>query len=514
MACLAATAIALPPAAAGPSSDAITRDRLRLNRSEIREAESTALSSIADRLDRQGDSSRAARVRDLIPPPPPIEGPRRFDPLPEIVPPAEPSAPDASPDDPIAEEIATIRNKAADAYADLARRAFEAERLSLADACLREVLRRRPDDPEARRLLGFVPHEGGWATPHAVSRLKNGDILHPIYGWIPSEYLPELERGLLPAPSRPGRPPSRWLPAEEADAMRLGSISSGWQITTPHFKIQASVPLAEGIAFARRLEAFYDLFTSLAADVIGPRLPLAQLFRNPDATAPAVAARQHQVLYFGTKRQYVDYLTSLLRDTSIENTLGVYLDDRKVSSFFKDEGGDLAVEATLYHEVSHQLLFELAGPSGYRRNAGDYWVFEGLGTYFETVEAQPDGSLRYGGRIGPRVAEARTRLVERGELVPTDRFVRFDREEWSQDTDLLPLYYAQAIALTIFLMDDDLASLRDAFLDYVADAYRGRLRAGASASLSSHLGMSYDELDRALIAFLSRPPAPGAPTDR
>ena len=46
------------------------------------------------------------------------------------------------------------------------------------------------------------------------------------------------------------------------------------------------------------------------------------------------------------------------------------------------------------------------------------------------------------------------------------------------------------------------------FLDYAADAYRGRLRAGSSRSLSSHLGMGYDDLDRALVAFLAGPDGP------
>jgi hypothetical protein len=315
-------------------------------------------------------------------------------------------------------------------------------------------------------------------------------VPHPVYGWVPGDWVPQLEQGLLPAPPRPGG--IRWVPAAEADAARLGSISNGWQITTPHFKIQASVPLDEGIDFARRLEAFYDLFTSIAADLIGPeRLPLAQLRRKPGAIAPQVAPRQHRVFYFGTKRQYVDYLAPRLRD-------------QKISYFFKDEGGQLPVEATLYHEVSHQLLFELAGPSAYQRNAGNFWVFEGLGTYFETVEELEDGALRYGGRVGARIEEARRRIVDDGDLIPTSRFVALDRANFNGTNVGDPhLHYAQAIALTVFLMDHDRGIYREAFFSYADDAYRGRLRPGSSRSLADHLGVSYADLDRALTAFLA-----------
>ncbi len=473
---------------------------------EIRTAEFAALEQLAKHLEEEGETSTAQVIRTMIEPAPLPNGPRRFVPLPEIVTKATNNheSPSNLP------EVIAIREKAAQQYVELADQAFKEGRLALADASLREVLHRRPDDPEARRLLGFVPHEDGWATPHAVLRLQNGDIPHPTYGWIPADWVPNLEQGLLPAPSRQGRAALQWVPTEEADAARLGSITSGWQITTPHFKIQASVPLEEGIDFGRRLEAFYDLFTSVAADLIGPeRLQLAQLKRSSTATAPPNAPRQHRVYYFGTKKQYVDYLSPRLRDPGIQDTLGIYLDTQKSSYFFKDEGGLLPVEATLYHEVSHQLLFELAGPSDYLLNAGNFWVFEGLGTYFETLESQPDGSIRYGGRVGPRFEEAHRRHVERDELIPISRFVTLDRATFNGSNGGDPhLHYAQAIALTVFLMDHDHGLYREAFLRYARDAYRGRLRGGAEKSLSTHLDREYHELDFGFQEFVAQPIGP------
>ncbi|MEW4567233.1 DUF1570 domain-containing protein [Tautonia sp. JC769] len=470
---------------------------------EILSTESEALEALANRLESTGDASHAQAVRALIEPSPRPDGPNRFIPMPEIV----PAGDDVSDDADTIPEVDAIRSEAATQYEELANQAFEAGQLALADASLRNLLRRRPDDTEARRLLGYVPHEGGWATPHAILRLENGDIPHPDYGWIPAEWVPNLEQGLLPAAPRVGRAGIEWVPAAEADAARQGAVTNGWQITTPHFKIQASVPLDEGIDFGRRLEAFYDLFTSVGADLIGPqRLQLAQLKRSASATAPPNAPRQHRVFYFGTKQQYVDYLAPRLRDPGIKDTLGIYLDTQKSSYFFKDEGGLLPVEATLYHEVSHQLLFELAGSSEYLRNAGDFWVFEGLGTYFETVAPQDDGTIHYGGRIGPRFEEAHRRHVERDELIPVGRFVSLDRVAFNGGNGGDPhLHYAQAIALTVYLMDHDHGRDREAFLDYARNAYRGQLRPGSDRSLATHLGRSFDELDEEFRAFVARP---------
>src|SRR5206468_255101 len=94
--------------------------------------------------------------------------------------------------------------------------------------------------------------------------------------------------------------------------------------------------------------------------------------------------------------------------------------------FFRDRVGQIPEAATLYHEVSHQLLFETAGRNAYTKNVGNYWVFEGLGTYFETVSPQPDGSLEVGGLVGPRIEEAIKSLVERGRSTPLAEFVELD----------------------------------------------------------------------------------------
>ena len=94
--------------------------------------------------------------------------------------------------------------------------------------------------------------------------------------------------------------------------------------------------------------------------------------------------------------------------------------------FFRDPDGQIPETATLYHEVSHQLLFETAGPNAYTKNAGNYWVFEGLGTYFETVTPQPDGSLEVGGLVGPRIDEAFRSLVVQRRMIPMAEFVAFD----------------------------------------------------------------------------------------
>ncbi len=280
--------------------------------------------------------------------------------------------------------------------------------------------------------------------------------------------------------------------------------SPPWHINTEHFEIQTNVPMAEAISFGRRLEAFHDLFMGLLADILGENLPLARRFKEPSTTGET-GYKPHSVYYFGTKGEYVDYLAPRQGD-EIAQTLGFYdppksNGKRMPAYFFRDPGGQLPVTATLYHEVSHQLLFETAGPNAYMRNVGNYWVFEGLGTYFETVSPQPDGSIEVGGLVGRRIEEAIRALVGKGQLIPLAEFVAYDQTAFNDNAQIF-LHYQQAMALTVFLMQWHEGTYRDAFLDYVRDAYRGRIKHGTGRALQDRLGQSYATLDAQLRAFL------------
>ena len=240
------------------------------------------------------------------------------------------------------------------------------------------------------------------------------------------------------------------------------------------------------------------------ADVVGESLPLARRFRSPSLTAEA-SYRPHQIYYFATKDEYVEHLRSSV-GADIDQSLGYYnpprpgKGNRVPAYFFRDLGGQLPVTATLYHEVSHQLLFESAGPNAYTRNAGNYWVFEGLGTYFETVTPRTDGSLEVGGMVGERLAEA-VKSFAAGRFMPLEEFLRQDQNRFNR-ADRIHVNYQQAMALTVFLMQARDAAYRDAFLDYMRDAYRGRIKLGTGRSLEDRLDQPLKGLEAQFHEFL------------
>ncbi len=431
------------------------------------------------------------------------DGPTRFMPLPEVVEPRKSAAAGCRPSSKPFEGV--LPRHLYELAGEAAR--SDSAQYALASVCLRAVLERDPDHKEARRLLGYVPHDGGWATPFAVRQLKKKNVNHPTFGWVPADWVPHLDRGELPAPLEQG------LRKNLAGCRSLRPTgctpigTSRWRFATEHFEIQTNVPLAEAIIIRAPPRGIsrplHDAVRRYPGRKPAPHPPFQEPERSQPESLPTT--RLHQVYYFASKAEFVDYLSPKL-GPEVALNLGFYDPPksgrgRVPAYFYRDPDGQIPETATLYHEVSHQLLFETAGPNSYTKNFGNFWVFEGLGTYFETVTPQPDGSLEVGGLVGPRIAEAYQSLVVRGNCVPLAEFVAFDEARFR---DKIQIYhnYQQAMALTVFLMQWNQGAYRDAFLDYVRDAYHGRIKRGIGRPLQDRLHQPYATLDKQFLTFL------------
>ena len=180
-------------------------------------------------------------------------------------------------------------------------------------SALREVLERQPDQPEARRLLGYVPHDGGWARPFAVaSSSKGSSTIRSSAGSPPTGCLTSM-RGELPAPGVrvPGEGPAGSPPTRPTGCARTGRTPGRSPPSTSRSRPTSRSPRPS--SSRGRLEAFYDLFFALHG-----RRGRRDAARWPGGSAPRhstaeASYRPHQVYYFATKEEYVEHLRSLGR---------------------------------------------------------------------------------------------------------------------------------------------------------------------------------------------------------
>lgn len=488
-----------------PRSVAVIGTELRADLKATLDRERAQLEALAAKLAADGRAGEAEAVRRLIEPEPEPNAPNTFKPLPDPVVPGEGEI--APPP-----EAAAIRTRSSKALFALYQRAIApgSERIGVATESLRAAFRRNSLDPEINRLLGYVPHDGGWATPQTAANLKNHMVRHPRFGWVEESWVPHLDRGELPAVPVPGQPLA-WLPADEADRQRRDFAKRPWLITTAHFEIAANVPLEEVISFGQRLEALHELFWVLLPDLYDPKsVPIVQRARDPMRQA-GLTTKRHQVWYFASKDEYVEYFRKSYR-IDVEGTLGYAMPPsearsyrQKPRSYFYRPPPDDAIAATetLFHEASHQLVFESGPSNAFTSNLGQFWVWEGLGTYFETLRPMADGSYQFGGFVGPRLAKARADLVDADGFVDLTALLAMGRAHF-QAAEVASDHYAEGMALVVFLLHGQGGRYREGFLEYLAEAYRGRFRPGGGGEpLPDRLGTSAQSLDQEFRRFVT-----------
>ena len=88
--------------------------------------------------------------------------------------------------------------------------------------------------------------------------------------------------------------------------------------------------------------------------------------------------------------------------------------------------------------------------------------------------------------VGERITAARQTFAA-GRFLPVGQFLLLDQNAFNRP-DSIHDHYQQAMALTVFLMQWKDETYREAFLDYVRDAYRGRIRLRTGRSLEDRLG--------------------------
>jgi hypothetical protein len=373
--------------------------------------------------------------------------------------------------------------KHADALFALAKRAAEAGQLSLAFQWVTEALHENPDHAEARRVLGYEQRDGKWLTEYGVrmADARQPKAWHPKFAWIAPSDVARYEAGERLVDGR-------WVSAE-VDAGRRGSIEDGWVVRTDHFLVRTNHSLEAGAELAARLERLHQVWRQLFAGFYLSEREIRELFAG--RRQPRRVSQPMRVWYYRTKEEYVAALTKW--QPRIAETLGIYFDDRREAHFYAAAETNTA---TLYHEAVHQL-FQETGPSARRVGSlANFWIIEGVATYFETLteHLDPQAGRRYtiGEATSGRLPAAHRRLHE-GYYVSLAELTTLGKDDLQRRADLQQVY-SQMAGLTAFLMDAEGGRYREPLVRFLGDVYSGR---DSPDSLTKATGLSFEELDAA-----------------
>jgi hypothetical protein len=373
--------------------------------------------------------------------------------------------------EPNGEQYLAARNKYAESLFELAKRAAEAGQLSLAFEWATEAVRENPDQADARRVLGYELVDGQWLTPIAKRMVDAGREWDPQRGWVADN-----DTGAAPRMTR-----------------------SGWQVRTDHFFVTSNKSQAAAAELAAQLERLHQIWRQLFAGFYFSEREVRELFAGE--RPPRQRHQPFRVFYHRDKDDYVATLRR--RQPRIAETLGIYFDADREAHFF---AGDDRNVATLNHEAVHQLFQETRPAARHVGALANFWIVEGIATYFETLREHrdPEAGLYYtiGESSAGRLPAARERLLVEQFYVPLDELTRLGKDDLQRYPELAKLY-SQSAGLAALLMDGDEGRYREPLVEYLSAVYAGRDK---GQSISDATGRSMADLDAAYRRYLESLP--------
>ncbi|MCG6157401.1 DUF1570 domain-containing protein [Rubinisphaera margarita] len=345
-----------------------------------------------------------------------------------------------------------------------------------------------PDHGQARPMRGYVRQGDEWMTAFERDKLRSREIDHPRFGWIREDDQARYEAGERPYHNT-------WISAEKEQLLRQ-NFTQGWDIETEHFQIRTNVGLEEGVELGRKLETFYDYFISTFAPFYNSPEQIRQLF---DSTTGRTKSRsqRYEVHFLRSKQEYVDRL--IRRIPQIAMTNGLYQLEDRVSYFYHDPEANN--DATIFHEATHQLMYESHLAQREVGRGGHFWIVEGIACYMESfqVTETPDGfDYSVGDPRFIRFYWARHRLLEEDYYVPLQVFSQLGMIPYQQgDQKTLQQRYSQASGLAHFFMHYQNGVYRTALMQHLAQIYHSNPSIQRNVhGLDKLTGVSYGTLDR------------------
>jgi hypothetical protein len=249
---------------------------------------------------------------------------------------------------------------------------------------------------------------------------------------------------------------------------------------------------------AARLERLHQVWRQLFAGFYLSENEVRRLFAGE--RQPRKQVRPFRVYYHKDREQYAAELRR--RQPRIAETLGIYFDANREAHFFAGPDQNLR---TLYHEAVHQLFQESKPAARQIAGAANFWVVEGVATYFETLTEHADGVAgpyyTVGQSTAGRLPAARERMLE-GYYVPLGELTQLGKDDLQRHPHIAKLY-SQAAGMTAFLIDGQQGRYRESLVRYLQAVYAGR---DNDQSLAEATKNSYQELDAQYRRFLESLP--------
>lgn len=344
------------------------------------------------------------------------------------------------------------------------------------------------DHPAARRVLGYTLFEGRWVRPFEAEMSRKRFVLHEEFGWLPQAHTERYERGERIVDGR-------WVSAAQEREIRR-DFRKAWEVRTEHYLVRTNHSQEHGARIGRQLENFYEQFHEIFASFFNTPEQIQQLF---DGAGPVKtqSTKPYLVHVYRTRDEYVERLRKQI--SGVEITNGLYVPQQRTAHFYFD--ADAASPDTLYHEATHQLLYESHPAERTIGQNARFWILEGIACYMESFH-KADSGVSLGDAQHVRFRDARHNVLVEKYYLPLAEFDALGQAAF-QKHPRISENYAQASGLARFFMHAGEGRYRDALVRQLASMYSPNARTrDQTPSLAELIGVDSEQLDREYQAYL------------
>jgi hypothetical protein len=238
-------------------------------------------------------------------------------------------------------------------------------------------------------------------------------------------------------------------------------------VQSPHFRILSTAPRREATQLCNDLERFLEVWSQVFVPLwLDEKTICAAILQGTKLPSPT---RPLEIVLFAKRAHYVDSLTrNGVQGASLST--GFYSPESKQTFLFLGADAD---SATRYHEVTHQLLQELAVQAVLSPGLDSgFWIVEGIACYMESLRFLPSYAT-LGGWESNQLQFARGRYLNLEPPPSLDTLMPMGRDE-VQKLDNLGSWYTLVAAYTHLLMDDP--AYQPQLIAYLQSVYRGKPR--------------------------------------
>ena len=344
----------------------------------------------------------------------------------------------------------------------LGQKALDLGVTDIAYECLQQVLTYDPDHISLRKALNQTKVDGRYYGPKDMEFVKAGARWDTKRGWVDVKNTARYENGdYFDIQSK------SWTTLDEVNNLR-SDLAKQWVIQTEHLEIRGTAKLAELVAVANHLEAFYaQIFASYALFFSKGQGDVKLIFGLLD----------HPRLVVNIAKDPTAYKLSLPNGTEAGWSAGMWIPGHGASFFY---AGPMEV---MYHEFTHQILDVFS--NGCR---APVWIVEGIAVYTQSP-TYVDGTLSLGLIAHNRTVKGHFSRLAAGKAMTFDQLLALDHSTWGSAKDPGP-QYAAAGALAQFCMEAEKRRYRSDYVEFIRDSYLGQTQ---NHTLWDYLSMTRED---------------------